>query len=302
MNEPNQNPLMVVCKAIAEPAMQEKFKQVLPPGLSVDRFTRVTLAAVQNNPSILDCDRTSLYNACVSAAQRGLLPDGKEGALVKFNTKVGETWVNKAQFMPMPEGIIKEMAKAGFKCYVVSIYENELDTLEIWNDETGQHFRHRPIVFGARGERQGAVAVATDPSGRTWVEAMNMEDIKRVMAASKSKDRKTGEPYGPWKDWPERMEQKSALHRLRKRLPIIGHDDIVEALQQDELQDVGAPEPEQTVSQPQQQSAPPKPAQRRPRGLQAVIDAEPVTVNEEPPPPSDEEFDQRQSDDDGSLF
>lgn len=266
----SENPVSVVCASLVHPAMQEKFKQVLPPDVSLDRFTRVTITAVQNNPGILECDRATLYNACVTAAQRGLLPDGKEGALVSFSTKQGDQWIKKAQFMPMPEGIIKEMAKAGIKAYTVSVYAN--DTIDMWNDDSGQHVKHKPVVFGDRGDRIGALACAQDSEGRVYVEAMSMDDLSRAQAVSKAKD-KAGNPTGPWRDWPERMEQKTALHRLRRRVPIIGHDDMTEAFRQDDEQMAPAEQPAEPVVTPAEPVAA-KPA-KRPKGLQAVIDAEP---------------------------
>jgi phage RecT family recombinase len=260
-----ENPVAVVCRTLVTPEMQQKFKAVLPPDVSLDRFTRVTLTAIQKNPAIIDCDRTTLYNACVDAANRGLMPDGREGAIVSFRQKDGPP---RAQFMPMPEGVIKELAKAGVKAHSVSIYEK--DTVEIWHDDDGQHFRHVPKVFGDRGERIGAVAWAKDAQGRTYVEAMNMDDLLRVAQVSRSKD-KNGNIVGPWAQWPERMEQKSTLHRLRKRIAIIGADDVVDRLQEDEAADVATPDddPPAPVSAP---TAAPAATTKRPRGLQAVVD------------------------------
>lgn len=287
----SENPVAVVCTALASPAMQEKFKQVLPPDVSLDRFTRVTLTAIQKNPAILECDRTTLYNACIDAANRGLMPDGKEGAIVSFRQKDGPP---RAQFMPMPEGVIKEMAKAGVKAHAVSVYEK--DTVEIWNDDDGQHFEHRPVVFGDRGERIGAVAWAKDAGGRTYVEAMNMDDLLRVAQTSRSKDR-NGNIVGPWAQWPERMEQKSVLHRLRKRIAILGADDVVERLQADEEADVA---PADDLVKPTQTSGPvdnaalPVQSQKRPRGLQAALDRaqapEPVPADDGDPGFSDDDI------------
>lgn len=282
-----ENPVAVVCRAITTPDMQAKFKAVLPSDVSLDRFTRVTLTAIQKNPDILDCDRTSLYNACVDAATRGLMPDGKEGAIVKFRQKEGPP---RAQFMPMPEGVIKELAKVGVKAHAVSVYAN--DRVRIWNDDDGQHFEHEPVVFGNRGDRIGAVAWARDASGRTFVEAMNMDDLMRVAQTSRSKDR-NGNIVGPWAQWPERMEQKSCLHRLRKRIAIIGPgaEDVVENLRRDEEVDLepdgqdapataAAPLAASAPAEPDRPAAPP---QRRPRGLQAVVDKARESVDDEPP-------------------
>lgn len=261
----SENAVAVVCKSLVDPSMQDKFKSVLPPHVSLDRFTRVTLTAIQQNPAVLEGDRQSLYNSCVNAAQRGLMPDGKDGALVTFNTKQGGAWIKKVQFMPMVEGIIKEMAKAGIKAYAVSVYAN--DKVDIWNDDDGQHVKHVPVVFGDRGARIGALACATDPDGRTYVEAMNMDELERIKMKSRS-IKNDGTVFGPWADSPERMEQKTVLHRVRKRVPIIGHDDIVERLQEDEAQDV-ATDPVETAPEAPKAAK----AATRPRGLQAVIDS-----------------------------
>lgn len=284
MNEPQRRGPDQALMVLASPEMQTKFQQVLPSNISIDRFTRVTLTAIQQDPDILNADRPSLYNACLNAAQRGLLPDKKEGALVTFNTKVktpdgGETWIKKVQFMAMPEGVIKEMAKAGVKCYATSVHEN--DKIEIWNDDDGQHVRHTPDMFGDRGERVGAFAAAKDADGRTYVEAMNMIDLGRARAASKSKD-KQGNPTGPWRDWPERMEQKTVLHRLRKRIAILTDDDIVERLREDEDAVVAGDGPA-SEPPPAPAAAPPR---GRPKGLQAVIDHD-----EQPPPLEPDEDD-----------
>jgi len=290
----SENPVAVVCRAIATPDMQAKFKAVLPADVSLDRFTRVTLTAIQKNPSILECDRTSLYNACIDAAGRGLMPDGKEGAIVSFRQREGAP---RAQFMPMPEGVIKELAKAGVKAHAVSVYAN--DRTRIWNDDDGQHFEHEPVVFGNRGDRIGAVAWAKDAEGRTFVEAMNMDDLARVAQTSRSKDR-NGNIVGPWAQWPERMEQKSVLHRLRKRIAIIGADDVVERLQADEEADV-EPASSQPSPEPAAAVEPAAATQKRPRGLQAVVDSAKKQAAEPAPPDDGYEYDQREPVD-GEIF
>lgn len=271
----NENALTTVCRAIADPAMAAKFRAVLPPKVSIDRFTRVTIAAIQQNPSVLEADRQSLYNACVHAAARGLMPDGREGVLTVFNTKSGNDWIKKVQFLPMVEGVIKEMAQAGVKAYAVSVHAN--DEIEVWNDEAGQHVRHKPVMIGDRGERVGALAVATDADGRTYVEFMTREELARAAAKSRSKDR-DGNPTGPWRDSPERMEQKTVLHRLRRRVPMIGYDEIAERLHEDEQLEYGTDAPPQEAADTQESAPEAAPASKpngngkRPRGLQAVVD------------------------------
>lgn len=246
------------------PAMQQQIASSLPPSVSVDRFTATTITAINHNPDLLGADRQSLYNAVVKAAQDGLLPDGVDGVLNIYNTKVGENWVKKVQWQRMVGGIIKQFGKAGINAYAVSVYAN--DKFEMWNDGDGQHVKHTPVVFGDRGERIGALAVAKLANGRTVVESMNMDDLSRAQAASKSKD-KQGNATGPWRDWPERMEQKSVLHRLRKRVAVL---DEAAAQELNKIDDEFEDEPAVPQSEPERQAVPTD-ATARPAALSAVL-------------------------------
>lgn len=246
------------------PAMQQQIASSLPPSVSVDRFTATTITAINHNPDLLGADRQSLYNAVVKAAQDGLLPDGVDGVLNIYNTKVGENWVKKVQWQRMVGGIIKQFGKAGINAYAVSVYAN--DKFEMWNDGDGQHVKHTPVVFGDRGDRIGALAVAKLANGRTVVESMNMDDLSRAQAASKSKD-KQGNATGPWRDWPERMEQKSVLHRLRKRVAVL---DEAAAQELNKIDDEFEDEPAVPQSEPERQAVPTD-ATARPAALSAVL-------------------------------
>jgi phage RecT family recombinase len=217
--------LQIVKDTVQAPAFQESVRRLLPKPALIARFNDVVLTAIESDPGLLKADRNSLFRACLQAAKRGLLPDKQEGAFVTFRFNRAsrgqpDDWVNLVQFLPMVQGIIKEMGAAGFPAYVNSVYEH--DTVELWSDDTGQHVRHTSAIFKGRGQLLGVYAVASS-GGRTWVEAMNLEDVDRIAAKSKQKD-KDGNLTGPWKsDW-DRMAQKSVLHRLRRRLPIAQPD------------------------------------------------------------------------------
>lgn len=261
MSEVNNNALMIVSKAIQAPQMRDQFVQMLPKDVPVDRFTEVALMAVRQSPELLDADRQTLYDSCLQLARRGLMPDKKEAALVVFSTNVAPKgakpdYVKKVQAMPMVEGIIKEMGKVGVKAYATSVYEN--DTIEFWNDDDGQHVLHKPKVFGGRGKRLGAFAAAKMLDGRTYVEAMDMDELERIALRSKQARENNGVKTrgGTWLSDPERMEQKSCLHRARKRMPIIG----LESLDDDDI-NLDAPQPASPPAQSEQsRSAPNVPA------------------------------------------
>lgn len=194
--------------------VQQQLAEALPPNISRDRFTRALLTAWQINPGILSCTTTSVFTAVLSAAQQGLMPDGREGAIVAYG--------DRAQFMPMVAGVIKRFAEAGVSVYAGSVYSK--DNFDAWNDDAGQHVEHRPAWFsGDRGEWVGCYAVAT-VDGRTYVEIADMAELKRIQAASRAGN------SGPWKQWPERMGQKSMLHRLGRRVPLPVNSDAAERL------------------------------------------------------------------------
>lgn len=261
------------CSVISSPQMQEKLKQALPPNITLDKFTRTTLTALQTKPELIEADPNSLYNAIIRAAQDGLMPDNRQGAITVFSTKVknpngADYWVKKATFMVMVEGCIHKFTKAGIHAYAVSIYEN--DDFQQWNDERGQHVKHMPGKLNQRGARIGAFACGLVlETGATNIEVMDLEELNRARNASKTAD------SGPWKEWPERMEQKSALHRLDKRMG-------TNALTDEEFMGAAAPAgPDSTIGglPPDADDAPPPPSRKpptgRPRALQAVVDAEP---------------------------
>ena len=269
-------PVGQLAAVLKSPKMVEQYKGLLPPNVSVDRFTRTTIVAVNQNPDILNADRQSLFNAVSRAAASGLLPDGSQGALVIFNQKVGQNYVKSVRFMPMIEGIITQLGKAGISAYAASVYAN--DKIEIWNDVHGQHVKHHPVVFGDRGALIGVFAAAV-AQGKPYVEHMNLEEIDKVRKASRSADR------GPWVDWYDRMAQKSVLHRLKKRLPIIDQA-IADSLRDPEEEaDLVAPEEVEVAQAPVEE----KP-RKRPRALEAVVETAPEVVVEpaEVPPATDE--------------
>lgn len=289
MNATALTVIETIGKTLHAPDMKAQITRLLPKDVSYDAFTETAIIALQTKPELVECDRGTLYTAILRCAKDGLLPDGRQAAIVPFNTRVGNTdnWVKRAQAMPMVEGVIYLFAKSGVQAYAVSIYQH--DKVRLWNDDLGQHFEHEPMTFGERGERLGAVAVGRDKAGRTWVEAMNMKDLEAAKKATKQKD-KQGNLTGPWKETPDRMEQKSALHRLGKRIPNIQIRDDDEFMPSDVVATVAQAAPDSPAAAPQAAAAPAAPA--RPKALQKVIDAgaqeEAATTSEAHQEPEDD--------------
>lgn len=263
-----------VCQAIASKEMQEKIRQALPPSVSLDRFTRTALTALQINPGIAEGDRQSLYNAVVRAAQDGLLPDGREAALVLYNvnkgTKQAPQWIKAVQYMPMVGGLIKRLAGAGITIDAQTVCDGDQFDYELGDDAKITH--KRPKLGTPRGEIIGAYAIARLPNGSVMREVMDRQEIDQIRAASKSKD------GGPWSQWFGEMARKSVIRRLAKRLPI-GDPQVMDTVTaDDDLTDLPAAAPAGPVLVP----VPSEPAKTRASAaVAAAVKAAPVEVEPE---------------------
>ena len=196
-------------------AVQNGLAAVLPKDIELDTFTAVVIRAVQENPDVLDADRKSLFLACQDAAQDGLVPDSREGALVIRNTKVNDQWVKKVCWQPMIGGLRKNLARAGFDIRAEVVFENDVFDQELGDDP---RIKHKPPVLGeSRGEPIGAYAIATRFStGDKYREVMSYAELEEIRSKAQT-------DY-IWKAHTNEMYRKTVARRLVKYLPITGEE------------------------------------------------------------------------------
>lgn len=214
--EHRANPLTVIRQNLH--AMAPEFRAALPAHVSVEKFTRVAQTAIQNQPDLANVDRKSLFGAIVRLAQDGLLPDGREAAIVKFG--------NQAQAMPMIAGILKKVRQSGEVAYISAhvVYANDRFKWTLGFDE---NVEHEPAPLDEEpGEPVAAYAVAVLKDGSKLLEVMRKADIEKVRAVSRSGNN------GPWKSWWSEMARKTVMRRLSKRLPM--STDLDDAFERDE--------------------------------------------------------------------
>ena len=235
--------------------MKGDFKSALPAHISVDKFLRVAQTAILTNDYMLTLDRASLYKSCIESAQQGLMPDGKEAAMVPFK--------GKAQFMPMVSGILKKVRNSGELSSITAQLIHKNDEFGYWVDTEGEHLEHRPNFLEDRGEMVGVYALAKTKDGAVYIEILNLNDIAAIQNSSSSK---TGPWQGPFRS---EMIKKSAIRRLSKRLPmstdlelLVTKDDNMYEFKNDK------DEPEEVHTE-------------QPTSINDIIDAEVIT-NEEP--------------------
>lgn len=193
--------------------MAPQFKKALPEHVSEEKFVRVVMTAISGNPKLADADRTSFFAACMKSAESGLMPNGVDAALVPFyNKKMNRTEVS---YIKMIAGDLKLLRQSGELKSIQSqiIYKN--DEFEYYVDESGEHLKHKPNMFGDRGDKVGAYAIAITKDGGVYIEVMTTEQINAVKSVSKTKD------FGPWSGpFESEMWRKTVLKRICKRLPM----------------------------------------------------------------------------------
>ncbi len=248
--------------------MAPEFEKALPPHIDVKRFIRIAQTAIVGNPNLLKCDRRSLYQACTKAAQDGLLPDGREGAIVPYG--------DKAQWMPMIAGILKKIRNSGELLSITAQIVKERDQFRRWVDSDGEHLEHEPVTFGDGGKVIGVYALAKTKDGGLYIDAMGVPDVEKVRAVSKSKDGTA------WKNWWDEMAKKTVLRRLAKFLPV--SSDNLDFIRRDEDQPASfEPTLVPVEAPPTVQEGPTQPAPSR---LEKAISGSKVA-----PPPSETEED-----------
>lgn len=185
----------------------------LPEHVDVKKFKQVVTAAVFANEKLLMADRRSLWQSCIKAAQEGLLPDGKEAALVPYKGKV--------QYQRMFMGSQKLMRQSGEVASIVArtVHEKDKFLCRYGDDET---IEHAPFLDGDRGEVRMAYCIIKLKNGEVIREVLTRHDIDKIREASPSVQAfRAGytKTMGPWGEWEEEMARKSALNRARKWAP-----------------------------------------------------------------------------------
>ena len=207
--ERTADPVTVFRQTISQPAMREQIKMALPSHIPPERFERVSLTAVQQNPDLLNpqkVERRSLFGALVRAAQDGLLPDGREGAIVPFR--------GKAQWMPMVAGIMKKVRNSGEIASWEASAVFEKDTFErLLGDD--QRIYHKPYEEGDPGNVVGAYSIVTFKDGTKSRDYLPRWRIERAREQNP-----IGKNSLMWTKFYDEGAIKTVIRHHAKRLPM----------------------------------------------------------------------------------
>jgi recombination protein RecT len=276
--------------------MDEQLVMALPRHVSVERFKRVVVTAVQQNPDLLKADRSSLFGACVTAAQLGLVTDGVLGQayLVPYKGKV--------QLIPGYKGLLMLARQSGEISSIEVDTIHEFDEVDlIMGDESRLTIRPN---WTSRGRIVGAYAIARFKDGGIQRALMTKEEIDRIRDASPSKNSPA------WRNHYGEMAKKTVFRRLCKMLPLsteaqtsLALEDAAEAGKAPRIEG-GALVVDEPAAEPEPEDTPEarKPSRRRKAKPAAkeepphdedtgeVIDGEAEVVEDTPAAPLEEEM------------
>ena len=220
-------------------ARERQFVAALPKHIPVERFMRVVLTAIQNNPKLKKADQASLFTSCVKAAQDGLLPDGREGALVIYSSKVNGQWVDFVQWMPMIAGIRKKVRNSGdiSTWDAVAVRAKDQFEFEMGSD---RFLRHKPYLarplprekgekdvdYQARlkehmdpGQTIAFYSIAKLKTGEVTFDVMSRADVEYVRDTYSRKNQE-GNFSPAWVKSFDEMGKKTVARRHAKTLPM----------------------------------------------------------------------------------
>lgn len=213
-----ENPVAIVRDQLG--AMQDQFDAALPEHIPVARFVRVVMTAVQNSPELLECDRRSFFNACMKAAQDGLIPDGREGAIVvRFDPKAVSK--KSANWQVMIAGIRKKARNSGEIATwdVEEVRENDEFDFEMGDNP---YIHHKPALSN-RGKLIACYSVCTLKSGEKTRLVMGIDDILAIRDQYSDgwKAYKAGRIKStPWLTSEGEMSKKTVARRHSKTIPM----------------------------------------------------------------------------------
>lgn len=206
-----QNPLQSLDIQFTE--RKAEFQAVLPSNCSFERFARIVKTAAIQTPDLLIADRSSLFMSCFKTAQDGLLPDGREAALVIYNTKQKDGSYKKlVQYMPMIAGVLKKIRNSGELASISANVVYEKDEFDYCLGDYEQII-HKPTM-GERGIPICVYAIVKTKDNAVYREVMSVAEIEKIRNLSKSKDGQA------WKEHWAEMAKKTVIRRISKLLPM----------------------------------------------------------------------------------
>jgi len=108
-----RTPVQELVRTVRGEVFMEQVAAALPEGMRPQNFVRVLVTALMEQPELAEeASHESIIKSSIKAATDGLVPDGREAALVMFRPKGARK--KAAQYLPMVGGYRKIAAEHGW--------------------------------------------------------------------------------------------------------------------------------------------------------------------------------------------
>lgn len=204
---------------------ENQIAKALPSVITPERFSRIAMTAVTQNPTLGKCTPGSFMGALLTAAQLGLEPNTPLGQayLIPYRNKD----VLECQFQLGYRGLIELAHRSGdlksIEAHIV--YENDEFEYELGLDPK---LKHVPAMKD-KGGIAWVYAVYKLNSGGFGFEVMSFEDVE---AHKKNYSKAAQKGFSPWKTNWEEMAKKTVVKKALKYAPL--RTDFIRAVREDE--------------------------------------------------------------------
>lgn len=186
-------------------------KEALPVDFNIARFVQNSLALVNGNETLQKY--AGQYG--VAPIKQGLM----RGAFLGLDALNSEfhliPYGKDLQFIIDYRGATKLMKQYSIKP-VADIFADVVkqgDNYQRWSENGEWHYKFEPIPFN-NGTVIGAFAVCRFKDGTMIIEELDKTELEKIRSKSKMSNGMA------WKDFTNEMYKKTAIHRLKKRIPL----------------------------------------------------------------------------------
>jgi recombination protein RecT len=197
--------------------MTEQFQLAMPRGFEAKQLVRDALTCLRETPKLAQCDPGSVLGGLMTAAQLGLRPAvlGQCWLLPLWNRKAGG---HQAQLIIGYQGYLELIHRSQRVAKVTARTVYTADDFDVrYGDD--ERLRHKPALFGAKGDPIAYYACATLVPKATTFAVMTREEVEEhrdKFAMARTKD---GTILGPWRDHFDAMARKTVVLKLMRMLP-----------------------------------------------------------------------------------
>lgn len=194
-------------------ALEPQIKRALPEVITVERFTRMALSALNTTPKLRECTQMSFLAALMNAAQLGLEPNTPMGQAYLVPYKNKNTM--ECQFQIGYKGLL-DLAYRNPNMQTVTaqtVYENDEFIYELG---LNPKLIHKPALQD-RGEIKLFYGLYTLKSGGYGFEVMSKKDMDLY---AKEYSKSFDSAYSPWTTHYESMAKKTVIKQALKYAPL----------------------------------------------------------------------------------